>query len=184
MYVIAGVIWKGDTLIDGVAAVLDKLRAAGKKRFFVTNNSTKSRKGYKKKFDELGLKVAPEEILSCTDGASFQQVERATTGGGLPVLGTMMSRLSNTQYETTTKKHVSLAQTIAATAEHRTATRTGMKIVIYQNGKKLLNFSRARLLYVTVDEEMDNFFCSWIVIMSKWDGLLKRTKNSSPIPAL
>ena len=37
--------WKGDTLIDGVPATLDMLKAAGKKIFFVTNNSTKSRKG-------------------------------------------------------------------------------------------------------------------------------------------
>ena len=49
-----GVIWKGDSLIPGVPEVLEKLRAAGKKIFFVTNNSTKSRKGYKAKFDSLG----------------------------------------------------------------------------------------------------------------------------------
>ena len=40
-----GVIWKGDSLIDGVPATLEMLKAAGKKIFFVTNNSTKSRKG-------------------------------------------------------------------------------------------------------------------------------------------
>ena len=34
--------------------------------FFVTNNSTKSRKGYKKKFDELGLDVQAEEVNPCT----------------------------------------------------------------------------------------------------------------------
>lgn len=31
-------------VIDGVPEILDKLRKAGKKMFFVTNNSTKSRK--------------------------------------------------------------------------------------------------------------------------------------------
>jgi 4-nitrophenyl phosphatase/phosphoglycolate phosphatase len=31
-------------VIDGVPEILEKLRAAGKKCFFVTNNSTKSRK--------------------------------------------------------------------------------------------------------------------------------------------
>lgn len=55
-----GVIWKGDSLIDGVPQVLDKLRAMGKMIFFVTNNSTKSRKGYLKKFTSLGLTVKPE----------------------------------------------------------------------------------------------------------------------------
>ncbi len=38
-----GVIWKGDSLIKGVPAVLDDLRKLGKRIFFVTNNSTKSR---------------------------------------------------------------------------------------------------------------------------------------------
>lgn len=65
-----GVIWKGDSLIDGVPAVLDKLRKAGKMVFFVTNNSTKSRKGYLKKFQELGLDVKPEEIFSSSFAAA------------------------------------------------------------------------------------------------------------------
>lgn len=38
-----GVIWRGDSLIEGIPETLDKLRAAGKRMFFVTNNSTKSR---------------------------------------------------------------------------------------------------------------------------------------------
>jgi phosphoglycolate phosphatase-like HAD superfamily hydrolase len=33
-----------EQVIDGVPEILEKLRAAGKKCFFVTNNSTKSRK--------------------------------------------------------------------------------------------------------------------------------------------
>ena len=58
-----GVIWKGDSLIDKVPSVLELLRKLGKKIFFVTNNSTKSRKGYKGKFEKLGLDVEPEEIF-------------------------------------------------------------------------------------------------------------------------
>lgn len=38
-----GVIWRGDSLIDGIPETLEKLRSAGKRMFFVTNNSTKSR---------------------------------------------------------------------------------------------------------------------------------------------
>jgi ribonucleotide monophosphatase NagD (HAD superfamily) len=34
-----------------------KLRAMGKKIFFVTNNSTKTRDGFLKKFNELGFQV-------------------------------------------------------------------------------------------------------------------------------
>ncbi|RAL41936.1 hypothetical protein DM860_009118 [Cuscuta australis] len=59
-----GVIWKGDKLIDGVPETLDMLRAKGKGLVFVTNNSTKSRNQYGKKFEELGLHVTEEEIFS------------------------------------------------------------------------------------------------------------------------
>lgn len=52
-----GVIWRGDSVIDGVPETLDMLRAAGKKLVFVTNNSTKSRKGYLGKFTSLGLNI-------------------------------------------------------------------------------------------------------------------------------
>jgi len=58
------------SLIAGVPAVLNKLRELGKMIFFVTNNSTKSRKGYLKKFTELGLQVNPEEIFSSSFAAA------------------------------------------------------------------------------------------------------------------
>ena len=65
-----GVIFLGDTVIPGVPETLDKLRALGKKMFFVTNNSTKSRAGYLKKFTSLGLTVNAEEIFSSSFAAA------------------------------------------------------------------------------------------------------------------
>jgi HAD superfamily hydrolase (TIGR01450 family) len=84
-----GVIWKGDSLIPGIPAILDKLRAAGKRIFFVTNNSTKSRKGYKAKFDELGLSVKPEEIFSSSFAAAayFEQTKFKETGKKVYIIG-------------------------------------------------------------------------------------------------
>jgi len=84
-----GVIWKGDTVIDGVPAILEKLRAAGKKLFFVTNNSTKSRKGYKAKFDSLGLDVQAEEIFSSSFAAAayLEQIKFKETGKKVYILG-------------------------------------------------------------------------------------------------
>jgi len=72
-----GVIWRGDSVIDNVKETLAKLRKEGKKCFFVTNNSTKSRAGYKKKFDSLGLDVAAEEIFSSSFAvaAHFEQTK-------------------------------------------------------------------------------------------------------------
>ncbi|BDA44388.1 Glycerol-3-phosphate phosphatase [Coccomyxa sp. Obi] len=65
-----GVIWRGDSIIDGVPETLDALRALGKKLIFVTNNSTKSRKGYLGKFTSLGLSVKAEEIYSSSYAAA------------------------------------------------------------------------------------------------------------------
>jgi 4-nitrophenyl phosphatase/phosphoglycolate phosphatase len=84
-----GVIWRGDSVIDGIPETLDKLRALGKKTFFVTNNSTKSRKGYKKKFDSLGLNVPAEEIFSSSFAAAayFEQTKFKDTGKKVYVVG-------------------------------------------------------------------------------------------------
>ncbi|XP_021893692.1 phosphoglycolate phosphatase 1B, chloroplastic-like isoform X2 [Carica papaya] len=65
-----GVIWKGDKLIDGVPETLDMLRSKGKRLVFVTNNSTKSRKQYGKKFETLGLSVSEEEIFASSFAAA------------------------------------------------------------------------------------------------------------------
>ncbi|BAA97552.1 N-glyceraldehyde-2-phosphotransferase-like [Arabidopsis thaliana] len=65
-----GVIWKGDKLIEGVPETLDMLRAKGKRLVFVTNNSTKSRKQYGKKFETLGLNVNEEEIFASSFAAA------------------------------------------------------------------------------------------------------------------
>jgi len=84
-----GVIWRGDSLIDGIPETLDKLRKLGKKMFFVTNNSTKSRAGYKKKFDSLGLDIPPEEIFSSSFAAAayLEQTKFKETGKKAYIIG-------------------------------------------------------------------------------------------------
>lgn len=84
-----GVIWRGDSLIDGIPETLEKLRKLGKKMFFVTNNSTKSRAGYKKKFDSLGLDVPAEEIFSSSFAAAayLEQTKFKDSGKKVYVIG-------------------------------------------------------------------------------------------------
>lgn len=84
-----GVIWKGDSVIEGVPEVLEKLRELKKKIFFVTNNSTKSRKGYKKKFTGLGLNVNDEEIFSSSFAAAayLDQTKFINTGKKVYIIG-------------------------------------------------------------------------------------------------
>ncbi|KMZ72841.1 Phosphoglycolate phosphatase 2 [Zostera marina] len=66
-----GVIWKGNKLIDRVTETLNVLRSMGKNIIFVTNNSTKSRKQYAKKFLRLGLSVSEEEIFCSSFAAAM-----------------------------------------------------------------------------------------------------------------
>ena len=84
-----GVIWRGDSLIERVPLVLDKLRELGKRIFFVTNNSTKSRKGYGKKFEGLGLEVNYDEIFSSSFAAAayLEQTKFKETGKKVYIIG-------------------------------------------------------------------------------------------------
>lgn len=58
-----GVIWRGNKPIAGAAQTLSYLRQLGKKLYFVTNNSTKSREANMEKFTRLGIDVALNEIV-------------------------------------------------------------------------------------------------------------------------
>lgn len=58
-----GVLWKGDTVIAGAAQTIARLRALGKLLFFITNNSTKSRRGMLEKFNRLGFVVYPDGMF-------------------------------------------------------------------------------------------------------------------------
>lgn len=58
-----GVIWRGDQAIPGAAQVINLLKENGKKVFFLTNNSTKTRKMYAEKMSALGFNVKEDEVF-------------------------------------------------------------------------------------------------------------------------
>jgi len=58
-----GVLWQGDKLLPRIVETLNMLREKGKQIVFVTNNSTKSRRAYKKKLDSLGIPAEVNEIF-------------------------------------------------------------------------------------------------------------------------
>ncbi|KAI9366703.1 HAD-like domain-containing protein [Zopfochytrium polystomum] len=66
-----GVIWSGDHLIPNVQETLSTLRAMGKQIIFVTNNSSKSRRAYLKKFQSLGLQASEDEIFGSAYAAAY-----------------------------------------------------------------------------------------------------------------
>lgn len=58
-----GVIWRGDQAIPGATKVINLLKEKGKKVFFLTNNSTKTRKMYADKMTTLGFNVTEDEVF-------------------------------------------------------------------------------------------------------------------------
>lgn len=58
-----GVIWRGDQAIAGAPQVIKLLREHGKRVFFVTNNSTKTRTMYVDKMSSLGFHATEDEVF-------------------------------------------------------------------------------------------------------------------------
>lgn len=72
-----GVLWRGAELLPGSARTLALLRARGKRVFFVTNNSSKSRAEYVNKFTKLNIPVDVLEIIpSSWAAAEYLRMER------------------------------------------------------------------------------------------------------------
>lgn len=84
-----GVVWRGDSVIEDASKTIDYLKSQGKRLFFVTNNSTKSRAGYLKKFKGLGLNAAAEDIFSSSFAAAayLDQIDFKATGKKVYIVG-------------------------------------------------------------------------------------------------
>ncbi|XP_049771605.1 glycerol-3-phosphate phosphatase-like isoform X1 [Schistocerca cancellata] len=59
-----GVLWLEDDLIKGSETVMNGFRKMGKRIFFITNNSSKTRNGAAEKCKKLGFQAEKEEIIS------------------------------------------------------------------------------------------------------------------------
>ncbi|KAJ6646252.1 Glycerol-3-phosphate phosphatase [Pseudolycoriella hygida] len=59
-----GVLWIYNNAIDGAPDVINRFKEIGKKVFFITNNSTKSRPEFLEKCKMLNFRMVEEEIIS------------------------------------------------------------------------------------------------------------------------
>ncbi|KAK2605218.1 hypothetical protein N8I77_008072 [Diaporthe amygdali] len=66
-----GVLWSGDHLFPGIAETIQLLRSKGKRTVFVTNNSTKSRAEYLKKFESKGIPGSVDDVFGSAYSAAI-----------------------------------------------------------------------------------------------------------------
>lgn len=59
-----GVLWRGESVVPGAPEAIARLRAAGKRLFFLTNNSSQPRRVYVEKLTRLGMPADESEIAT------------------------------------------------------------------------------------------------------------------------
>ncbi len=78
-----GVVWRGKTAIDGSVAAVDRLRRAGNRVLFVSNNSSLTVAAYLEKLASVGISAPPEDL--CTSAMAAAAL--VTAGTRAMVLG-------------------------------------------------------------------------------------------------
>lgn len=63
-HIFQGVLWIDDKAIEGSVDCINKCKEAGKKVYFVTNNSTKTQEQLLKKSQDMGFEMVIDEIIS------------------------------------------------------------------------------------------------------------------------
>ncbi|VDI21124.1 phosphoglycolate phosphatase [Mytilus galloprovincialis] len=84
--VIRRVLWEASKEIPGSADTIAALRKLGKKIFYITNNSGKTRSQYVQKCKSLGFHAAEEDVI-CTGHAAAQYINAQNLKGKVYCVG-------------------------------------------------------------------------------------------------
>ena len=95
-----GTIYLGDSLIDGALGFLERLEARGIKRYFLSNNSSKSVEQYLEKLRGLGINAGKDEVLLSTHDLISWLSEKEVTSTFLVGTEGMRSMLEEEGIET------------------------------------------------------------------------------------
>ena len=106
-----GTINLGNELIPGMEGFFDKLKAAGRDYYLLTNNSSRSHLHYVEKMNRLGVPVTEENVLISSD-AMTNWLSKTKPGARLFVLGTAQLQ------ETIAKAGFTLTSTLEEGADY------------------------------------------------------------------
>ena len=65
-----GVVWRGEEPIEGSADAIARLRAAGERVVFVTNNSSATLEDYRRKLAGVGIEIDADELVTSAQAAA------------------------------------------------------------------------------------------------------------------
>ncbi|KAM9304799.1 glycerol-3-phosphate phosphatase [Gastrophryne carolinensis] len=82
-----GVLWRGDEAVPGAPELVNALKRSGKRVFYLTNNSTKTRRMYADKLSRLGFSAEPGEVFGTAYCTALYLRDTARLRGKVYLLG-------------------------------------------------------------------------------------------------
>src|SRR5688500_12930359 len=82
-----GVVYLGTTPIPGASQALNELAGEGHRLFFLTNNSTRSRKDYADRITAMGHEVRPEQVMTSAYATALHLKAAGAAGKKVFVVG-------------------------------------------------------------------------------------------------
>ena len=82
-----GVIWKADAPIGDLPSTFNRIRERGLKFVFATNNGTKTPEDYQQKLADLGVDIAPSQVVTSAMGIAFMLAQRFPRGTKIFMIG-------------------------------------------------------------------------------------------------
>lgn len=71
-----GVIWRGNTAIEGAVESVGRLRAAGKRCFYCTNNSGRTQRDFATRLRGIGLELDEQEVITSSSATAIYLSEQ------------------------------------------------------------------------------------------------------------
>jgi phosphoglycolate/pyridoxal phosphate phosphatase family enzyme len=75
-----GVLWRGDSVVPGAPEAIARLRAEGKRLYFLTNNSSQPRRVYVEKLTRLGIPAQESEIATSASITAAYLTQQGAVG--------------------------------------------------------------------------------------------------------
>lgn len=82
-----GVVWRGDTAVEGAAEAIARLRDSGRRCLFATNNSSRPPAFFAEKLERIGVAASPDDVVTSSSATAFYVARNFAPGARVFVVG-------------------------------------------------------------------------------------------------